>query len=224
MAGDAVTGERPAKGERTRRRIVGHATELIYSKGYSKTTIDDVIKAAGVTKGSFYFHFSSKEELGEAVIENAASFIHDRFAKVLQREDLPPRERLKAMLGQMKNLVEAAGCSRGCIIGNLALETSRSHPAFRRKIAEVFRSWSALIAFELEKMKKAGDLPPDFDSRAYADFTLAALEGGIMLSKVTQDPGPMRNCMDTVIRQLDEISGRWTTKGSTEGEGSKTEA
>jgi len=59
MTGTAAT---LSKGERTRRRIIGHATQLIYDKGYGKTTIEDVMEAAGVTKGSFYFHFSSKEE------------------------------------------------------------------------------------------------------------------------------------------------------------------
>lgn len=128
-----------SRGERTRRRIVGHATLLIYEKGYSKTTIDEIIAAAGVTKGSFYFHFPSKEELGYAVIENASEHILGTLKRTLEREDITPRRRIEAMLAEIQSIVEAADCSRGCIIGNLALETSNISDGFRKRIARAFR-------------------------------------------------------------------------------------
>lgn len=197
-----------SKGERTRRRIVGHATLLIYEKGYSKTTIDDVIAAAGVTKGSFYFHFSSKEELGYAVIENASEHILGALKKSLERTDLTPYQRIEAMLAETRAIVEAADCARGCILGNLALETSQMGDGFRERIARTFRSWSELIARELEKMKEGGELPPDFDCSRYADFAISALEGGIMISKVTRDPAPMRNSIAMILEQFANIKDR----------------
>lgn len=196
-----------SKGERTRRRIIGHATLLIYSKGYARTSIEDVIRAAGITKGSFYFHFSSKEELGHAVIENASSFILGRLKEALDHPELTSYDRIEAMLKEIQSIVEAADCSRGCILGNLALETSHTNEGFRERIARAFRSWSELIASELEKMKEAGELPFDFDSIAYADFALSALEGGIMMSKVTLDPAPMRNSVALVLQQFQELAG-----------------
>lgn len=196
-----------SKGERTRQRIVGHATLLIYAKGYARTTIDDVIQAAGITKGSFYFHFKSKEELGYAVIENASSFILGRLREALERRELTPSGRIEAMLREVQSIVEAADCSRGCILGNLALETSNTNPGFREAIARAFRDWSRLIASALEEMKEAGELPRDFDSAAYADFAVSALEGGIMLSKVAMDPGPMRNSISLILKHFQMLSG-----------------
>jgi TetR/AcrR family transcriptional regulator, transcriptional repressor for nem operon len=111
------TAVKTAKGERTRRRIVGHATLLMYEKGYARTTIDDVIAAAEVTKGSFYFHFPSKEELGYAVIENASEHILSSMRRSLERTELTPQERIEAMLKGIQDIVEAADCSRGCILG-----------------------------------------------------------------------------------------------------------
>lgn len=196
-----------SKGEKTRRRIVGHATLLMYEKGYARTTIDDVIAAAGVTKGSFYFHFSSKEELGFAVIDNASDYILGSMRRSLERPDLTPYERIEAMLEEIRGIVEAADCSRGCILGNLALETSHSHQGFRERIAQAFREWSALISSELEEMKRAGELPRDFDSARYADFAISALEGGIMISKVTRDPAPMRNSIALILEQFAGLKG-----------------
>ncbi len=202
MAGEAA---RPSKGEKTRRRIVGHATLLMYEKGYSRTTIDDVIAAAGVTKGSFYFHFSSKQELGCAVIENASDHILGSMRESLDRQDLTPYGRIEAMLRGIQNIVEAADCSRGCILGNLALETSNTNDVFRERIAQAFRDWSRLIASELEEMKRQEELPLDFDSAKYADFAISALEGGIMISKVTLDPAPMRNSVALILQQFAEM-------------------
>jgi TetR/AcrR family transcriptional repressor of nem operon len=200
MTGTAAT---LSKGERTRRRIIGHATQLIYDKGYGKTTIEDVMEAAGVTKGSFYFHFSSKEELGYAVIDNASSLILGSIKGVFDQQNLAPIQRLELMLRGVQGMVEEAECTRGCILGNLALEMSNVHDGFRSKLAEVFRGWSSLIAGVLEAMKESGELPQDFDSAAYAYFMVSALEGGIIMSKVSLDPSPMRNCIDLIFRQLE---------------------
>jgi TetR/AcrR family transcriptional regulator, transcriptional repressor for nem operon len=196
-----------SKGERTRRRIVGYATLIIYEKGYGKATIEDVIEAAGITKGSFYFHFASKEELGYAVIENASSHIMERIKNALERPGLSPYRRIEAMLLEIQGIVEAADCSRGCILGNLALEMSHTNTGFRDRIAQAFKGWSSLIASELEEMKRNGELPPDFDSTAYADFALSSLEGGIMMSKVALDPAPMRNSIALTLKQFDALRG-----------------
>jgi TetR/AcrR family transcriptional repressor of nem operon len=196
------------KGERTRRRIVGHATQLIYDKGYRGTTIDDVIKAAGVTKGSFYFHFPSKEELGNAVIDYASSFVLEGIKEAFRQEELSPYQRLELMLHGVQALVEEAQCTRGCILGNMALELSPINDGFRRKLAGVFKDWSSYIAGELKVMKESGELPQDLDTAAYADFMVSSLEGGIMMSKVTLDPSPMRNSIDLILKQLDDMKAR----------------
>jgi TetR/AcrR family transcriptional regulator, transcriptional repressor for nem operon len=201
--GGTATGV--SKGEKTRRRIVGHATLLMYEKGYARTTIDDVIAAAGVTKGSFYFHFSSKEELGYAVIENASEHILGKLRESLDRPDLTPYGRIEAMLQGIQKIVESADCSRGCILGNLALETSNCNDGFRERIARAFRDWSQLIASELEELKLVGELPPYFDSSRYADFAISALEGGIMISKVTHDPSPMRNSVALILERFSDL-------------------
>lgn len=204
-SGTEVPGrEQPTKGERTRQRIVGHATLLMYANGYARTSIEDVIHAAGITKGSFYFHFRSKEDLGYAVIENASAYILGRLREALEKPSLSSWERLEAMLREIQGIVEAADCTRGCILGNLALETSHDHPHFREAIAAAFRDWWDLIASHLETMKAEGDLPPDFDCRAYAQFTVSALEGGIMMSKLTRDPGPMRTAARLILKQLEK--------------------
>jgi H+/Na+-translocating ferredoxin:NAD+ oxidoreductase subunit B len=174
---------RQSRGELTRKRIINCATGLIYEKGYAKTTVDDVIRGSGVTKGSFYHHFSSKEELGCAVIDTASSYILKSLSQPLQDPNLSPFERISMILHQIRTFVEAADCSRGCIIGNLALEMSHDHEDIRLRVADTFGSWSSLISGQLEEMKLQGLLPDAFDCPAFADFAVAAIEGGIMMTK-----------------------------------------
>lgn len=195
-----------AKGETTRRKLIGHATLLIYEKGYNSTSVQDVINAVGLKKGSFYFHFASKEELGYAVIENASTQILERMNAVIKQDDLTPREKLEAMLEEVQVIVEDADCARGCILGNLTLELSHQHEGFRKKLAEVFSDWSSQFEVVLTDMKLSGDLPEDFDCPTYADFIISALEGGIMLSKVTLDPSPMRNAIALITGQIEDVS------------------
>ena len=91
--------------------------------------------------------------------------------------------------------------------GDLALEMSHTNHGFRERIARAFKGWSSLIASELEEMKQDGELPPDFDCTAYADFALSSLEGGIMMSKVTLDPAPIRNSIALILKQFDALRG-----------------
>lgn len=198
---------RSSRGLRTRRRIVGHATLLMYDKGYAKTSVDDVIGAAGITKGTFYFHFPSKEELGYAVIENAARHITERVRSVMEGKD-SPRERLTAALEEFQRIVAEADCSRGCILGNLALELSNQSEAFREKLAQAFHMMAEVVAGPLEEMKSRGELPEGFDSASFAQFIVSALEGGIMLSKVTRDPAAMRNSVALLLEHFTGPSGK----------------
>lgn len=199
MARHAESEGGESRGTATRRRIVEEATRLIYERGYGKTTVDQVIESAGVTKGSFYYHFPTKQELGYAVIDNASSCILGRIDHSLEDRRLSPVARIERMLEEVQSMVEVAECSRGCILGNLALEMGHGPEGFRLRIASAFQAWSSLIAGQLEEMKASGELAADADCRSYADFAVSALEGGIMMSKLARDPAPVRNSISLIL-------------------------
>ncbi len=190
------------KSQKTRRRIVGYATELVHRQGLKNTTIDDVVRAADVTKGSFYFHFASKEELGYAVIENASDYFLRGLQQVAHDSALPTTERLAGMLALILTAVEEHDCAKGCILGNLALEMSDLHDGYRAKLAEVFDGWASLFQEMLEEMQREGQLDHSLDAADFARHTVAVLEGGILLSKVKRDPSPLRSETERLIREL----------------------
>ncbi len=190
------------KSQKTRRRIVGHATELVHRQGLKNTTIDDVVRAADVTKGSFYFHFASKEELGYAVIDNASAYFLNGLERIGRAPTLSGKERLEGMLALIRSAVEEHDCAKGCILGNLALEMSDLHDGYRAKLAEVFEGWAELFREVLEQMLREGHLSREMNAADFALHTVAVLEGGIMLSKVMRDPAPLRSETDRLLREL----------------------
>lgn len=196
------------KSQKTRKRIIGHATQLVHRQGLKNTTIDDIIDSAGITKGSFYFHFASKEELGYAVIDTAADYVLSGLRQVSEDRALSPAQRLEAMLRLIQSAVEANDCESGCIVGNLALEMSDLHEGYRSKLAQVFDGWALLFQELLEEMQREGKLGVDLDAADFARHAVVVLEGGIMLSKVKRDPLPLRAEMERLLREIEAHRGK----------------
>jgi TetR/AcrR family transcriptional repressor of nem operon len=183
----------PSRGNATKEQVLSHAAALIREKGFRSTSIADVLERAGIQKGSFYYYFPSKEDLGHAVL--------DRWIDELQREVLeslsakagpPPLERISACLDGFVHEVESSGCRGGCVFGNLALELADVHEGFRARLADSFSKVANAFASLLEQAVAAGDLRPETDARALGTFLVACTEGGILLAKVHKSPDPLR--------------------------------
>jgi len=191
------------KSQKTRKRIIGHATQLVHRQGLKNTTIEDIVNSAGITKGSFYFHFASKKELGYAVIDSAASYVLSGLRQVSEDTTLSPAQRLEAMLRIIQNAVQENDCGSGCILGNLALEMSDLHEGYRRKLAQVFDEWALLFRKLLEEMQRDGEIAAGLDAADFARHAVVVLEGGIMLSKVKRDPVPLRAEMERLLNEIE---------------------
>ena len=99
----------------TREQIVGSAADLIWRRGYSRTSVDDIIRNAGICKGTFYHHFTSKESLGLAVIDNWTAHFASRIQARLS-DHASPVENLHAILDAIVSVQEEGGYL-GCPLG-----------------------------------------------------------------------------------------------------------
>lgn len=161
----------------TRERIVATAADLIWSRGYNRTSIDDIIRKADVSKGSLYHHFSSKESLGLAVIDTWTDHFGAHIAANLS-DARSPEGNLHAILDAMVSAQEESGF-RGCPLGRLALEMGDVSESFRQRLQEGFNDFSDLFTAYLEQ---AGIPEPEAKERG--NCMLATLEGALMLEKV----------------------------------------
>lgn len=182
------------RGAATREHVIDEAAALIREKGFRSTSIGDVLERAGVQKGSFYYYFPSKDDLGHAVLSRWTDELRSRLIDFLTDPagQGGPLDRIAAALDGFTAEQEATGCRGGCPFGNLAVELADVHEDFRLRLSEAFRELSGAFAGLVERAKARGDLRPEADARSLGDFLVAAIEGGIVLAKVHRSCEPLR--------------------------------
>lgn len=179
------------KGDKTKELIIRAATRLIHTGGYKNTSLLDIFAESGVNKGSFYFHFSGKDQLVNAVIDRFFGGIERRLVALFGGEGTP-LERLSAYLDGMTYLMEQSGCAGGCLLGNLTLEVSDWHQQLRDHLSACFDRMKALLAGVIAEGQHSGEVRTDRPAEELAVFVIALMEGALMLARVKKDIGPLR--------------------------------
>ena len=167
--------------ESTRDRILFAALELFGEKGYLSTSIADILKAAGANAGSLYHFFPTKQDLLISVLETYRDGIYPMLLAPAWQGVDDPIEKVFALLGRYRAMLEMTDCLYGCPIGSVALELHEPDPPVRELLAVNFTGWANHVRDCLDAA--ADRLPPDIDRGKLATFVLAVMEGGVMQSR-----------------------------------------
>jgi len=192
MAEQGTADPGPSAKTTTKATLIDVGTRLILEQGYHQTGIQDVLQAAGVPKGSFYYYFPSKEAFGQAVIAQFAAAYLARLEQHLGDTTASPLTRLRRHYEELLARFERRGCRGGCLIGNLSQELADQHPRLRAQLDAVLTSWRARYAQLFREAQAVGDLRADRDPEALADFYLDSFEGALLRAKVSKSPAPLR--------------------------------
>ncbi|MBB5790275.1 TetR family transcriptional regulator C-terminal domain-containing protein [Jiangella mangrovi] len=188
------------RGAATRQRIIAAAAELMYVKGVSSTTLDEVRAASGTSKSQLYHHFADKEQLVRAVVALRAEQIIEREqAALLRLRSFNGLLRWRDALVQRNALQKGA---HGCMLGSLAVEVSDQDDVARSALAETFGEWEGLIEAGLRRMQEARTLAADADPRKLATGLMAALQGGYLLAQAAHDTTPMEIALDLALDHI----------------------
>ena len=194
---------RSAKGAATRDQILDVAGKLIHLRGYHATSLDDVLKESGVGKGNFYYYFKSKEDLGYAILDRMLqAFVERTLEPAFADAVADPVVQIKEFLDRVLDNQRQRSCIGGCPMGNLASELSDVHEGFRQRLAGMFLQWRVTLAEVLARGRESGRLRSGLDPASAAEFLVAALEGAILLTKVTRDISVMERCVTELKRHL----------------------
>ena len=168
-------------------KLLAAALQVIRSKGYSATTVDDVCAAAGVTKGSFFHHFSSKEDLAIQATRYWTAMTGDLFASASYQNVADPRERILAYIDFRAQMVQGAAQENladvTCLLGTMVQETFDSHPAIRAACQEGINSHARTLVPMIEEAKALYAPLADWDAENLALYTQAALQGAFIIAK-----------------------------------------
>jgi TetR/AcrR family transcriptional regulator, transcriptional repressor for nem operon len=194
------------KGRATRERIVAAAAELMSQRGVARTTIEDIQEAAAVSTSQMYHYFADKGDLVAAVID----FQTDRVLAVqhLGLDRLECLEDLRRWRDIMVDIMRRLGCVGGCPIGSLANDLAETDPLARAHVARSFVQWENMIRDGLKAIAARGELPDGTEVDNLALATLAAIQGGLLLSQVRRDTAPLEAAFDTMIEHLRTLGVR----------------
>ncbi len=186
----------------TRKEIIRKGAGLVHAQGFHATGIQQVLDAAGVPKGSFYYYFKSKEDFGLAVIDYFTTTIGQIFSRYLEDKKTPPLTRLDNLFKHYEKIFENSGCILGCPLGNLSLELADIDEKLRAYLEIAIKNLITRIETCLQEAKHDQSISPDLDTRDTAYFIFHAFEGAILHLKVERNIEPYRSFRRYMARYL----------------------
>jgi TetR/AcrR family transcriptional repressor of nem operon len=182
-----------------RNAILDAAARVINERGYSHTSVEDLIEATGLSgKSHFYHYFPSKEALGMAVIDRQFDRFTERGLAILSEPLIEPIDRLSLFIDTLVALQRERDGGSGSPFGNLAGELADSHEGFRRRLDDVFGRWTEQLDALLREV--GPQLREGVDTVRLSRFIIAALEGGMLLTRVARDVGVMEGIGEDLKR------------------------
>jgi len=181
---------RPKKDEEkksSRELLLEAATELIRTNGYTSTTVDDLCERAGVSKGTFFHNFSSKEELAIAAANRWSEMTSAFFRTAPYHQHKDPFDRVLGYVRFRKEILRGDIPEFTCLVGTMIQEIYTSHPEINRACFEsVFQHAEALEA-DIELAKKLYAPKTTWTTKSLALHTQAVLQGSFILAKASGD-------------------------------------
>ncbi|MEH0421234.1 TetR/AcrR family transcriptional regulator [Streptomyces sp. B21-083] len=179
-------------------RLLRQGMKHFYAYGYHGTTVDSVLAASGVPKGSFYHHFGSKEAFGKAVLNVYMQYQLNLLQKWIDRPELPTPDKLVGYFDEMTSEFINSDYQRGCLAGNFSTEVSATSESFRAQLDSDLRDWRALLVTALSDGQERGDVRKDRSAGELADALLAMTQGAFVIALSSRDSESLRAVSTTI--------------------------
>ena len=171
----------------TKEKLLDAAQEVMLAKGFTATSVDEVCETAGLTKGSFFHYFESKEHLGRVLAERFYTAGQQRFESAPFRQLRDPVDRVMGFLDHLLEMTRASTAFRGCLLGTFVQELSQTHPGIRSVCATGFEALARFLKQDLEAAKASHAPDAGWDPQSLAEHMIAVVQGAILLAKAKQD-------------------------------------
>lgn len=181
------------RGDAKRQRLIDIGTELFTQKGFSSTGLDEIVQAAAVPKGSFYYYFGSKQAFADAVIDNYARYFARKLDRTLGNARLSPLQRLKAFTLDATQGMQRFDFQRGCLVGNLGQELGGLEDHFRLRLLAVLDDWRDRVRRCIAEAQASGEISTPLDAALLAQFFWSAWEGAVLCAKLERSTRALDN-------------------------------
>ena len=197
--------------ENSRTRLLTATIDLVRANGYAATRVEDVCTAAGVTKGSFFHHFASKEDLAIA----AAGQWNDRAAQLFAQAPFMSEpdalQRLLKYLSFRKELLAGEIWEWSCYAGTTIQETHETYPAIRDACARSITTHVAMLRTMVDDVLREHPVP-NLRADSLAMYLQAVIQGAFIMAKANQDVQSARDVIDHLHRYVELLFSQSTNK------------
>jgi TetR/AcrR family transcriptional regulator, transcriptional repressor for nem operon len=184
-------------------KILDAALTAIRAKGYSAATIDDICAAASLTKGSFFHHFKSKEDLAIAASDYWSNTTAKFFETASYNKFADPLDRLLGYIDLRKSILKGPVSEFTCLVGTMVQETYDTHPAIRDACERSIRGHAAKIQTDIAQAIRERGIRPEWTAESLALHIQAVLQGAFILAKARGDSKVAAGALDHLRRYVE---------------------
>ncbi|PKR89148.1 TetR/AcrR family transcriptional regulator [Pleomorphomonas diazotrophica] len=192
-----------------RSKLLDAALSVIRHKGYSASTVDELCSAAGVTKGAFFHHFKSKDELGVAAADHWSATTSAMFAEAAYHRHADPLDRVLAYIDFRKSLITGGLPDFTCLVGTMVQETYETAPDIRDACDRSISGHAATLVADIEAAMAERDMvATGLTAQSLALHTQAVLQGAFILAKAKGGADVAKSSVDHLRRYIELLFGR----------------
>lgn len=188
-------------------KLLDAALSVIRAKGYSATSVDDLCTAAGVTKGAFFHHFKSKDELAVAAADHWAEMTGALFAAAPYHDHADPLDRVLAYVAFRKTLLRGGVPDFTCLVGTMVQETYETAPAIREACERCITGHAATLEADIEAAMRERNMTPEWTAQSLALHTQTVIQGAFILAKATGGAKIAADSIDHLRRYIEKLFG-----------------
>jgi TetR/AcrR family transcriptional repressor of nem operon len=195
-------------------KFLDAALHVIRAKGYEATRIEDVCDAAGMTKGSFFHHFESKEQLALASADHFAAMADSVFATAPYQRATDPLDRLLGYVDFRIAILQGALPDFTCLLGTMVQEVYDTHPAIRAACDKHLSAHAVMLARDIAEARKRYAPKAPWKPESLAMFIQAVIQGAFILAKAKDGPKIAAECLTHLRRYLQTQFNKTPNKGA----------
>jgi TetR/AcrR family transcriptional regulator, transcriptional repressor for nem operon len=193
---------RSKKPSSAREKLLDATFALIRAKGYSATSVDDLCAAAGVTKGAFFHHFKSKDDLAVAAANQWSETTGALFAAAPYHAHPDPLDRVLGYLDFRKSLLQGGVRDFTCLAGTMLQEAYDTHPGIRAACDASISGHAVRIEADIAEAMQLHGVKADWTAESLALHTQAVLQGAFILAKAKGGPEVAAQSIDHLRRYI----------------------
>lgn len=196
----------------SKRKLLDAAMKLMIAKGFTATTVDEICSEAGLTKGSFFHYFDSKEDLAKAAAKHFHEFQQCMFDGADFRSIADPLDRVHGRLDFLVGLAGNPQMPKSCLIGNLAQEVSGTHEEIRCVCQCAFDTSAADFERDVAAARLKHAPKADFNPASIGRLYLTLIQGSMVLAKAAKSPEIFAENVEHLRHYIESLFGKTRTR------------